>query len=262
MTEQKPDTGNNPGEPPDQEQRGSPGPRSESAASGSNVHTPEADGKGGKAYNEDKHWLDYATGVFAFIAAIGGGIAAIAGWYQASVAKDAEKISSRAYITSTSFQMINYGKKDNNGHLTWQLSPAIENTGNTSTRFMEIKAPILGGVARGFNFSATISRGEFEHASIPPRSTILGGSMGFSVGLPPGVLPIIAIGIVKYGDVFGDRHLTEYCYEFFPYTPIDLDNYPAGQPIRVVGATFIEGCEKHNCEDDECGADWKQRATE
>ena len=64
-----------------------------------------------------------------------------------------------------------------------------------------------------------------------------------------------AFGAVRYKDVFGKTHLTEFCYTA-QFVPIDFSKFPVGQPIRVGGVP----CERHNCLDDECGADWEKRA--
>jgi hypothetical protein len=61
---------------------------------------------------------------------------------------------------------------------------------------------------------------------------------------------LMAVGIIRYYDIFGEPHLTEF------FTPIDGDNFPIGQPLRIRG----NQCPTHNCEDDECSADWKDRA--
>jgi hypothetical protein len=50
------------------------------------------------AMTDKKHWLDYATGFFAFIAAIGAILAACFTGWQASIAGDAEQRQLRAYV--------------------------------------------------------------------------------------------------------------------------------------------------------------------
>lgn len=64
-----------------------------------------------------------------------------------------------------------------------------------------------------------------------------------------------AKGIITYGDVFGEDHLTEFCYRgIFPY--VDWAHWPIGKPI----IPFRINCPDHNCEDDECGPGWRARA--
>ena len=95
---------------------------------------------GGKDCDVDQKKTNW-TEIFAFVAALGGIFAAIAGGYQGMIARDTERITTRAYVTSTAFQLIHYGQKAN-GHIQWELSPIIENSGNTSTRFLKLKAGI------------------------------------------------------------------------------------------------------------------------
>ena len=64
------------------------------------------------------------------------------------------------------------------------------------------------------------------------------------------------MGIIKYADIFGDLHLVEFCHRA-QFGAIDWEGAPAGQPLRIRGLA----CEAHNCEDNECGADWRARAT-
>jgi hypothetical protein len=256
--DQKPNASGDTSYPSGQEQHRSSGPSAEvTSGGGSKNHAPETKNQRGKSQKENRRC--YLTTVLALVAAIAGVIAGIAGGYQAYFARDTEHISNRAYVTATAFQLINYGQKVN-GHTQWTLRPIIENTGNTSTRFLEMKETVSGGVGRQWNFQYIMKKEKFTPYVISPRSTTLGSTFIFNLGLLGILQPIIAAGVIKYGDVFGDRHLTEYCYEFASGDPIDWDNYPIGQPIRISGATFIEGCQKHNCEDDECGADWRERA--
>jgi hypothetical protein len=84
-----------------------------------------------------------AIGVF-FYTALTVVIAGASVW-QGWIARHAERITSRAYVTSIAFQLIHYGEKTPSGHIQWELSPIIENSGNTSTRFLKLKAGIGPG---------------------------------------------------------------------------------------------------------------------
>jgi hypothetical protein len=247
---QKPD-------PPAQKEDRTTSPSAGTAYSSREIHSPEATRQRGEPQYKNKSPFVTAA---AFVAAIAGFLAALAGGYQALISRDTERITTRAYITSTSFQLITYGDKSG-GHLRWSLSPIIENSGNTSTRSFKIKDAVSGGLGRAWDFYSSISKVVFMDSVIGPRSQILGSKFDFSLELPRVFLPLVSYGIIKYRDVFGDPHFTEYCYAFIFREPLDWDNYPAGQPIRIPGAT-IDQCAKHNCEDDECGPDWKTRAEE
>jgi hypothetical protein len=62
--------------------------------------------------------------------------------------------------------------------------------------------------------------------------------------------------VIKYEDIFGRPHITEACQ--FIRSIDEFKSFPAGQSVSV-GA---EACNEHNCADEECGADWKERALE
>src|SRR5208282_2033223 len=62
-------------------------------------HHPEPAKRDSMAQKGDKHWLEYATGLFAFIAASGAILAAIFGGWQASVSSDTERRQLRAYVS-------------------------------------------------------------------------------------------------------------------------------------------------------------------
>jgi hypothetical protein len=62
------------------------------------------------------------------------------------------------------------------------------------------------------------------------------------------------MGVIAYEDMFGIQHLTEFCY-WGQYPYVDWENCPAGQPLTPMSSR----CDTHNCEDDECGTDWRGR---
>ena len=95
----------------------------------------------------------------------------------------------------------------------------------------------------------------------PKTQVLLPSKFLYWLGVPSVMFPVLSFGIAKYQDVFGDRHLTRFCYAFLLDQPIDWDNYPVGQPIRVPGVTSPQ-CAKHNCEDEECGSNREKLATE
>ena len=204
---------------------------------------------------ERKHWLDYAT-AFLTLAAAGGAITAavFTGW-QATTADQGLRDSNRAYVHSTSFRFVHYGAKNESGRTQWSVSPLIENTGNTGTRGMLMNSTI--GSAGDPDFDS-LEKTAFAPALISPKSEPTGAvsSMdGRGLELLRGG-GLIAMGIITYADIFGDLHLVEFCHRA-QFGPIDWEGVPAGQPLRIRGIA----CETHNCEDNECGADWQARAT-
>src|SRR5260370_25890294 len=65
-----------------------------------------------------------------------------------------------------------------------------------------------------------------------------------------------AMGICTSADFFGAPPAVEFCPRA-KSGPMDWEGVPAGQPLRIRGIA----CETHNCEDNECGPDWRARAT-
>jgi hypothetical protein len=202
-----------------------------------------------------KHWLDYAT-AFLTLAAAGGAITAavFTGW-QAVTADQGLRDSNRAYVHSTNFRFVHYGAKNESGRTQWSISPLIENTGTTGTRGMLMNTIISSAGEADFE---SLEKAAFSPALILPKSELTGAvfSMdGRGLDLLRGG-GLITMGIITYADIFGDRHLVEFCHRA-QFGPIDWEGVPAGQPLRIRGIA----CETHNCEDNECGPDWQARAT-
>src|SRR5262244_2883000 len=203
----------------------------------------------------EKHWLDYAT-AFLTLAAAGGAITAavFTGW-QATTADQGLRDSNRAYVHSTNFRFVHYGAKNENGRTQWLVSPLIENTGSTGTRGMLMNTMISSAGEADF---ASLEKGAFTRALILPKSEMTGAVVsmdGRGLDLLRGG-GLITMGIIEYADIFGDRHLVEFCHRA-QFGPIDWEGVPAGQSLRIRGIA----CETHNCEDNECGPDWHARAT-
>jgi hypothetical protein len=218
-------------------------------------HQPQSSAPTNKATGRPrKHWLDYATALLTLAAAGGAITAAIFTGWQAVTADQGMRAGNRAYVHSTNFRFVHYGAKNESGRTQWSVAPLIENTGNTGTREMLITSVI--GAAGGADFDS-LEKAVFAPALILPKSEMTGAvfSMdGRGLDQLRGA-GLIALGIVKYADVFGALHLVEFCQRA-EFGPIDWEGVPAGQPLRIRGIA----CETHNCEDNECGADWQARA--
>jgi len=161
----------------------------------------------------------------------------------------------RAYVHSTNFRFVHYGAKNENGRTQWTVSPVIDNTGNTGTREMLMSSIIS---ATGEADLDALEKADFAPALILPKSEMTGAVASMD-GLALDLLRgggLITMGIIKYADIFGDLHLVEFCHRA-QFGAIDWEGAPAGQPLRIRGLA----CEAHNCEDNECGADWHARAT-
>ncbi|WP_316206734.1 MULTISPECIES: hypothetical protein [unclassified Bradyrhizobium] len=176
---------------------------------------------------------------------------------QADIAKDTEKAQLRAYVISNAVQFISYSQPAEIGR-SWSASALIENTGETPTRNLRQYTRIaLGGDPEQL-IAWKDKTLQFVRNLIGPKSSGTGGIFTTDDMQQMRDKQLISIaGIVKYEDVFGEPHLTEFCYK--PRVPrIDFQHFPVGQPIRA----FSVVCEHHNCADDECGPDWRERAKE
>jgi hypothetical protein len=262
--DQKPQAANNAGNPSAQEKRGSADPSEQTAAPRGNVHSPEADRKCCKPDQGEKHWLDYATGIFAFVAAIGGALAAIAGFYQGWVARDTEIVSNGALVISNSMRFISY-EPTTDPNRKWQISDVLTNVGNTPTRHLRF-VPRLGvcftGTAAQIDVNDTFpwrntAKSAYSRNLIGPKSDIDGATIIFSNVKIACPIALTSRGVIKYEDIFGYPHITEFCHYIASID--DFKNFPAGQSVSA-GARPCEN--EHNCVDEECGPDWKQRAKE
>jgi hypothetical protein len=145
-----PNSANDTGDAAGQQQRGSGQPSRETPIAGSEIHQPETNTKCCNTKDKNKHWLEYATGLFAFIAAIGAIGAAIFGGVQAWVTRDTEKRQLRAYIgINTSVAMHVDNEK---------LTFAVDNFGQTPANRMRVFSnweflPVSKGLPPDFNFS-------------------------------------------------------------------------------------------------------------
>jgi hypothetical protein len=95
---QKPDTAKDTRNIAEQEQRRTDQPAPQAALSRPPIDQPKPSRKQTQSDQNEKHWLDYAIGAFAFLAGIGGISAAIFSGWQAWIASDNEHRYLRAYL--------------------------------------------------------------------------------------------------------------------------------------------------------------------
>lgn len=209
--------------------------------------------------SKPKHWLEYGIFIFVVVTALCTGAAAWHTRNQWIVADETMRVANRAYVSSTDFQLVNYGGKVGND-VTWNLSAIIENTGNTGTKFLRLNEGLSAGPGPKWNFNTWFKSAPME-IRIAPHSQIIGSSFGFVGSSVNSVvrLGVIALGRASYYDIFNHLHFAEFCYAFVNPNRIDWQGYPPGNVIRVPGAAFGR-CAGHNCEDDECGPEWRKRA--
>lgn len=218
------------------------------------------DSKKQEWWKEPQHWIQGGTLLFV-------GVYTVLTFLLLQTTKETNKAQSRAYVLSNSMRLITYGAQMSGAMKEpspqesprWILTPTIENTGNTPTKnLMFSSETTIVGDFKGAWFDHNPPN-KFSPALIGPKAEVQGGV--FILG--PNELiqlqqrkALVGGGVIaKYDDVFNNRHLSEACY-VAEIVPIDFQHYPIGQPIRLETIP----CERHNCIDDECGADWLERA--
>jgi hypothetical protein len=217
------------------------------------------------ASNDKKHWLEYAAIGLAAVAIIVSATTAGFGFWQAWIARDAEIISNRAIVISDAIKFTSYGSPGDKERW-WDIAPAIENVGNTPTKNLKYSSIIamcpgtltqLNDVAmnEGMNWR---NPQDIATSLIGPKSEVTGATIQVNDVKIICPIAVVSRGVISYDDIFHYRHFIEFCdfIRSFTYKNIGFDTYPAGQPIRIQG----QQCPKHNCEDEECGADWRTRA--
>lgn len=182
------------------------------------------------------------------------------------ITKAGYSAGNRSFVISDSVQIITYGAHDpddkDGSNQIWIVTPIIENTGNSPTKFLTFSTDVKIGATpmTAEEFEKLNPYGEaFSSSTIGPKSEIT-GSFGFL--RPPQLSQLMQrkawvgyAGVVRYHDVFGEPHLTEFCFNTV-FVPINFSSFPVGQPIKLKSVP----CMRHNCSDDECGAHWKQLA--
>ena len=204
--------------------------------------------------------------VFAFVAAIGGVIAGVAGSYQAHIAYDTEVVSNRALVISNSLRFLTY-QDSTESNREWQIAPIIENVGNTPTsklRFITELGLCRNGPPAKVEMDKQFSNIEDkwsvrEKSILGPKSDVYGYTLRASnIIMLQCPIAISAWGIIKYSDIFKNSHITEFCTFVLIDKFKDFLSYAPGASIRV----DTHACDSHNCIDEECGPNWRQRAAQ
>jgi hypothetical protein len=189
---------------------------------------------------------------------------------QAYIARDTEIVANRAFVISTVIRFITFSSKD---HIPreWIVTPILENVGNTQTINLHATTNIAFCLNPGPNPDAQVWGGkaikwyntphsDWVYSVIGPKSERTGADIPFAdIKIDCGIA-VVGLGLIKYSDVFGYKHLVEFCHwmKKTTYDSIDFQNYSLDQSIRWTGLP----CPYHNCADKECGADWQERAAD
>lgn len=184
---------------------------------------PISDGERRQAEKTKTNW----TELFAFVAAIGGVLAAIFSGYQGWVARDSEKRQLRAYV---SFSTTNPLKMSGS-----ELTVIIDNFGQTPAKNVHIWSswqfvPFGDDLPADFQFLVKSPCG-----GTPPKQSMLPGPVtiypknpypAFSFHCPFDLLDIqraerneanaFIYGFISYFDIFDEEHRTNFCYLWYP----------------------------------------------
>ncbi|MGA2871365.1 MAG: hypothetical protein ABSF34_19660 [Verrucomicrobiota bacterium] len=238
MTNQQPYSSDNASNPTNQKQRASDGPSPESAGSSREIHAPEPRTKNGKSSTNDKHWIDYVTAVFAFIAAVAAGAAAVFTGGQAWIAKDTENRQLRAYIglipppdnqivsnfTPPAKAVVrltphNFGQTPAYRAINWTGMGVAPHPLPKNFPYQTQKSPI------GPN-PITIHPGNFDIAGVVLPATEPLAQWDFDRIGDGKNWRLYAWGTITYDDAFGKSHFTNFCIGFYSVTAQQAQREP------------------------------------
>lgn len=241
MTDQKPNAVKNTGNPAEHKESGVEHPSSPTPMPSCEIHSPKANEKCDEAPKNDKHWLDYATGTFAFIAAIGAIAAAVFTGCQVWIAKDTEKRQLRAYIglvppadnqvanafippvkpiirlTPQNFGLTPASKAVHETGMSLAPYPLPKSFGYPIQKLDTPPNPItiypgpfnLAGIIAGASRSLT----DEEIASIQDGKT----------------KRLYVYGTITYTDAFREPHFTNFCISFYKLTRTEVQREPCNE---------------------------------
>ena len=215
--------------------------------------------------DRNKRLSDRILLILTAMTALGGVIASIASIFQTYIARDAEIVSNRAFLLSNSVRIMVFGDtEDPKRH--WRISPIIENTGNTQTANFRVSIyvgfcghPELSKAHADNLFDHLQTKKSIEaHGIIGPKSDTDPYYIEFDNALIECPTVIDSLGIIKYKDIFGRHHITEYCNSILYRQLNEFKLIPRNQYVKIQATP----CTSHNCADEECGKNWEERARE
>lgn len=243
MQNQMPNTADDAGDSSEKKSSGTEQPTAQTAGSRPPIHQPKTGAQQAEPDRLGKHWLEYATGFFAFIAAIAAILAAIFGGWQASVASDNEVRQLRAYVHITGGTIAGSGSIA--GPLEITIQPGVKVYGQTPAG--EIIAPWALVVdqwpmteAFQFNYlkthmQSTGSQGPGEEHPIEAKTRTITKDEMMAIGAD--TKRLYAYGTILYRDVFNNSRFTNFCWLF---------------DVEGIAKRNASNCPIHN------GADWSE----
>ena len=220
MSSQQPNARDHARDPADQEQRSPGKPNTDAAAARGKVHTPETDSERTEANQKDKHWLDYAIGIFAFIAAIGGVFAAVFSGWQAWVTGDAEVRQLRAYVHMVNGDMVVNG--DAKGPINFSIRPHVKVYGQTPAGALTLEwessigpwpmtdsFPFVNYFQQKMDTTTSMAPGEERPAAEVMSKTVTPENIAL---INAGAHRLYIYGTIFYVDVFRKARYTNFCW--------------------------------------------------
>jgi hypothetical protein len=198
----------------------------DTVAPGAKRHFPGPETKCHDPHHSQKDWLDNATSICAFVAAIGGIVAGIAGGYQGWVARDTERRSLRAYVlvedmknqrlqisigqkVRWDIEYVNYGQSMTLNEATdahvWLGKNAVQ---QMSAFFSKPALPQPKGMARFITPPNVAGTHGFHYITLFSENVI--DPEGFSF-IKENDAGVVMAGRVWYTDIFGVQHWTDFC---------------------------------------------------
>jgi hypothetical protein len=199
-----------------------------------------------EVYRVKRHWLDYATGLCAFIAAIGAIFAAYFGGRQAWVASDAEVRQLRAYVHVTPGKLSLPINPEFDGPLYVAVQPGVKIFGQTPAGQVAVPWALVvhkWPMTDEFPFSYLRTRMESTSSLAPGEERLVGDVNSRTItkeelsDIAAGRKRLYAYGTVIYRDVFNNTRFTNFCWTY--------------DVAALVNRTAAD-CPIHN------GADWIQ----
>jgi hypothetical protein len=199
-------------------------------------------GRVARAVSDRKHWLDYATAVFAFVAAVAACVAAGMASHQNSIASDSERRQLRAYVSMVAISLE--AGRHNGGEMVWNTEAVWRNSGATPARGLQVFSNIAATYAKGPTLSTS---GPEPILDLAPHDEafIWGSSVPTSK-----IQSFVARGVAVYRDAFGHDRVTLACRTANLFDPEVLNTVKAGDKVTLNSRP----CGADSCADEDCKA--------
>jgi hypothetical protein len=246
-----PNTGDDAGGSPKDKEKSASNPSSNTSNSRPEISQPKTNANAKESSESDKHWLDYATAIFAFIAAVGAIFAAIFSGWQASVAEDTEKRQLRAYVIvkSAAFAKDDSGKlkfgRQYPGGKELLIYYTVSNEGVTPAYDVFRQITVEYPFANRFNFDYTDGTAAYvskEHTFGPIITRAFSDEEVSDIlkGGEDGGKLLVFAGRITYKDIFERPWPTFFCFAYLA-SPEPKFTLPTLERQRYTELCQVEG---------------------